>query len=81
MEQRQLANLTLTANVFGLVGILLSYFIWVPYLRNIVCALVLLLVLFNLTKWSKLRKIDLLLNILWVLYAGWNIIYLLMYRV
>lgn len=73
MEQRQLNNLTLTANVIGLVGILLSYFIWVPYLRIIVCAVVMLLVLFNLTKWSKLRKIDLLLNILWVLYAGWNI--------
>ena len=73
MEQRQLTNLTLTANVIGLVGILLSYFIRVPYLRIIVCAVVMLLVLFNLTKWSKLRKIDLLLNILWVLYAGWNI--------
>lgn len=80
MEQRQLTNLTLTANVIGLVGILLSYFIWVPYLRIIVCAVVVLLALFILTKWRKLKKIDLLLNIFWILWAGCSI-YLVMKRV
>lgn len=80
MEQRKLTDLTLTAGVIAVVGMLLGNFIWVPYLRIIACAAVVLLTLFNLTKWSKMRKIDLLLNILWLLWAGWSIIYLVMNR-
>ena len=80
MEQRKLTDLTLTAGVIAVVGMLLGNFIWVPYLRIIACAAVVLLTLFYLTTWSKMRKIDLLLNILWLLWAGWSIIYLVMNR-
>lgn len=81
MEQKKLTDLTLAAGVIAVVGIVLGNFIWVPYLRIIFCAVVVLLTLFNLTKWNKMRKIDLLLNILWFLWAGWSVIYLVMHRI
>lgn len=80
MEQKQLTNLTLTAGVIAVIGMVLGNFIWVPYLRIVFCAAVVLLTLFNLTKWKNMRKIDLLLNILWFLWAGWSIYYLITYR-
>ena len=35
MEQKQLTNLTLTAGVIAVIGMVLGNFIWVPYLRII----------------------------------------------
>jgi hypothetical protein len=81
MEQKQLTNLTLTAGVIAVIGMLLGNFIWVPYLRIIFCAVVVILTLYNMTQWKNLRKIDLLLNFLWFLWAGWSIYYLITYRV
>ena len=81
MEQKQLTNLTLTAGVIAVIGMLLGNFIWVPYLRIIFCAVVVILTLYNMTQWKNLKKIDLLLNILWFLWAGWSIYYLITYRV
>ena len=80
MEQKQLTNLTLTAGVIAVIGMLLGNFIWVPYLRIIFCAVVVILTLYNMTQWKNLRKIDLLLNFLWFLWAGWRVIYLVMNR-
>lgn len=80
MEQKQLTNLTLTAGVIAVVGMLLGNIIWVPYLRIIFCAVVVILTLYNMTQWKNLRKIDLLLNFLWFLWAGWSVIYLVMNR-
>ena len=80
MEQKQLTNLTLTAGVIAVIGMLLGNFIWVPYLRIIFCAVVVILTLYNMTQWKNLRKIDLLLNLLWFLWAGWSVIYLVMNR-
>ena len=68
MEQKQLTNLTLTAGVIAV------------YLRIIFCAVVVILTLYNMTQWKNLRKIDLLLNFLWFLWAGWSVIYLVMNR-
>ena len=80
MEQKQLTNLTLTAGVIAVIGMLLGNFIWVPYLRIIFCAVVVILTLYNMTQWKNLRKIDLFLNFLWFLWAGWSVIYLVMNR-
>lgn len=80
MEQKQLTNLTLTAGVIAVIGMLLGNFIWVPYLRIIFCAVVVILTLYNMTQWKNQRKIDLLLNFLWFLWAGWSVIYLVMNR-
>ena len=80
MEQKQLTNLTLTAGVIAVIGMLLGNFIWVPYPRIIFCAVVVILTLYNMTQWKNLRKIDLLLNFLWFLWAGWSVIYLVMNR-
>lgn len=80
MEQRKLTDLTLTAGVIAVLGVLLGNYIWVPYLRIIACGIVVIITLFNLTQWKQLRKIDLLLNILWFLWAGWSVIYLIMNR-
>ena len=80
MEQKQLTNLTLTAGVIAVIGMLLGNFIWVPYLRIIFCAVVVILTLYNMTQWKNLRKIYLLLNFLWFLWAGWSVIYLVMNR-
>lgn len=80
MEQRKLTDFTLTAGVIAVLGVLLGNYIWVPYLRIIACAIVVIITLFNLTQWKQLRKIDLLLNILWFLWAGWSVIYLIMNR-
>ena len=80
MEQKQLTNLTLTAGVIAVIGMLLGNFIWVPYLRIIFCAVVVILTLYNMTQWKNLRKIDLLLNFLWFLWAGWRVIDLIMNR-
>ncbi len=80
MEQKQLTNLTLTAGVIAVIGMLLGNFIWVPYLRIIFCTVVVILTLYNMTQWKNLRKIDLLLNFLWFLWAGWSVIYLVMNR-
>jgi hypothetical protein len=80
MEQKQLTNLTLTAGVIAVIGMLLGNFIWVPYLRIIFCAVVVILTLYNMTQWKNLRKIDLLLNFLWFLWAGCSVIYLVMNR-
>ena len=80
MEQKQLTNLTLTAGVIAVIGMLLGNFIWVPYLSIIFCAVVVILTLYNMTQWKNLRKIDLLLNFLWFLWAGWSVIYLVMNR-
>lgn len=81
MEQKKLTDLTLTAGVIAVIGMLLGNYVWVPYLRIIFCAIVVLLTLFNLTHLKRLRKMDLLLNILWFLWAGWSVIFLLMNRV
>ena len=80
MEKKKLTDLTLTAGVIAVIGMLLGNIIWVPYLRIIFCAIVVLLTLFNLTQLKNLRKMDLLLNVLWFLWAGWSIIYLVMNR-
>lgn len=80
MEQKQLTNLTLTAGVIAVIGMLLGNFIWVPYLRIIFCAVVVILTLYNMIQWKNLRKIDLFLNFLWFLWAGWSVIYLVMNR-
>ena len=80
MEQRKLTDLTLTAGVIAVIGMLLGNFIWVPYLRIIFCAVVVILTLYNMTQWKNLRKIDLLWNFLWFLWAGWSVIYLIMNR-
>ena len=80
MEQKKLTNLTLTAGVIAVIGMLLGNFIWVPYLRIVFCAVVVILTLFNMTQMKNMRKIDLLLNFLWFLWAGWSVIYLIMNR-
>lgn len=80
MEQKKLTNLTLTAGVIAVIGMLLGNFIWVPYLRIVFCAVVVILTLFNMTQMKSMRKIDLLLNFLWFLWAGWSVIYLIMNR-
>ena len=80
MEQKTLTNRTLTAGVIAVLGMLLGNYIWIPFLRIIFCAVVVIITLMNMIHWKKMRKIDLLLNILWFLWAGWSVIFLVMNR-
>ena len=80
MEQKKLTNLTLTAAIIAVLGVFLGSYSWVPYLRIICCAIVAIITIINLTQWKNLRKIDLVLNIVWLLWAGWSIFYLVSNR-
>jgi hypothetical protein len=80
MEQKKLTNLTLTAAIIAVLGVFLGSYIWVPYFRIICCAIVAIITIINLIQWKNLRKIDLVLNIVWLLWAGWSIFYLVSNR-